>query len=148
MQSIEVHDDHDWDEALRRKLLATEHANERAAKDAAKVLERAAKRLLRRYTHEEGTPTPSPPGEPPALVTGNLRRSYRTRRKVSPSRYVAMTEVGPTAAYSRIQELGGVTGRGYRTRLPARPYHRPATGAVRRDVRRVFVSRWREGLAA
>lgn len=148
MERIEV-DDSGWDDALTRKLLAVERANMRAAKDAGRVVERAGKRILRRYTHEEGTPTPSPPGEPPALVSGNLRRSYKVRGpRTGRSRYVALAEVGPTAVYARIQEKGGRTGRGYRTRLPARPYHAPATNGVRRDVRRVFVTRWREALTA
>lgn len=139
----------DWEAALERKEIALGHANERATREAARVVERAGKKTLRRYTHPKGTPTTSPPGEPPALVSGDLMRSYKTRGP-KPGRKpgVVLAEVGPTMVYSRIQELGGRTGAGYRSRLPARPYHAPATNSVRRDVRRVYVVRFREALRA
>lgn len=83
----------------------------------------------RRYSHPPGTKTPSPPGQPPALVTGRLRASVRKEpasgaRQVGPHRF--QTKVGPTTVYGRIQELGGRTGRNHATVLPARPAVMPA----------------------
>lgn len=85
---------------------------------------KAAQLELTRKTHTAGTRTPSAPGEPPALVTGTLRRSFIATPPIQagPARYLA--DVGGTAIYTRIQELGGVTGRG--TTLPARPALQPA----------------------
>lgn len=97
--------------------------------------------MLSKYSHPAGERTPSPPGEPPAVVTGQLRRSVIATPAVaeSPGRYVAT--VGGTAIYARIQEFGGVivpvhakrlfwsnAGGGHSAKqvtLPARPYLRP-----------------------
>lgn len=88
--------------------------------------EREIKQRLSLSSHPPGTPTPSPPGSPPSLVSGGLRRSVFEDgpREEGAGRWV--TVVRPTAAQARIQELGGVSGRGHRTRLPARPYVRPS----------------------
>src|SRR5215472_3076113 len=66
-----------------------------------------AQRQLTRYSHPPGTPTPAPPGGPPALVSGTLRRSIKARRpkQVSPGRIQGL--VGPTVVYGPIQERGG-----------------------------------------
>lgn len=96
---------------------------------------------LRKSTHGRGTVTPSRPGEPPALVTGTLRRSARIIPAVSAGpRAVSSVRMG--AVYARIQEKGGtVTARSApylkfqypggswhavkSARIPARPYMRP-----------------------
>lgn len=98
----------------------------RAVDAAAALVELETKKSLTRYSHPKGTPTPSPPGQPPAIVGGALRRSVRVRKSYSlgPGQWAA--QVGPTIVYGRIQELGGVTGRGHRTTLPARPYLGPS----------------------
>jgi hypothetical protein len=80
---------------------------------------------LARYSHPPGTATPSPPGEPPALVTGTLRRSV-TMRGPAGRGGVAETQVGGTVIYARIQEMGGQAGRGHASTLPPRPYLKPA----------------------
>lgn len=94
---------------------------------AAHMIERRAKEKLTTSSHEPGTPTPSAPGEPPSLVTGNLRRSIKVTgpEEIGPARW--RSEVGPTAIYGRIQELGGDTGRGT---LPPRPYMQPSVNDV------------------
>jgi hypothetical protein len=130
-----------------------ERATYVATTQAAAYMERAGKRKLRTYTHPEGTPTTSPPGQPPALVTGNLRRSWRsTPARAGRKPHTIVARSGPTAVYSRIQELGGTVrieradGRVITVELPARPYVAPTLEAVRLPVRRIYVRRWTEAI--
>jgi hypothetical protein len=124
-----------------------------ATTQAAAFMERTGKRKLRTYTHPEGTPTTSPPGQPPALVTGNLRRSWRsTPARAGRKPHTVVAYSGPTAVYSRIQELGGqvrIERRDGSVRvvtLPARPYVAPTLESVRLPVRRIYVRRWTEAI--
>lgn len=96
---------------------------------------------LRTSTHRRSTVTPSKPGQPPALVTGTLRRSARIVPATSAgSRAVGAVTV--SAVYARIQELGGdieakrapflrfqyPSGKWHtvkKVHLPARPYMKP-----------------------
>lgn len=98
------------------------------AQAGALVAESAIKKQLSIYSHRKGTPTPSPRGSPPAVVSGTLRRSIQIETAVG---YV---DIGPTAVYGRIQELGGYAGRHYSAKLPARPYLRPGYRAARGDI--------------
>lgn len=106
---------------------------------------------LRRSTHTAGTPTPAAAGDPPALVSGTLRRSaVIVPAATAGTRAVASCRVA--AVYARIQEKGGtVTVKrakvlynkrtkqafGKSVKLPARPYMEPtrdlliATGRFR-----------------
>jgi phage gpG-like protein len=95
---------------------------------AAHLLEGAIKIELSRTSHPPGTPTPSPPGSPPSLVTGTLRRSIQVEgpAQTGPGRWTA--NVGTGLVYSRIQELGGTAGRG--AYLPPRPYMAPGLAAA------------------
>lgn len=120
----------------------------RAAADAMALgAEREIKKTLRTSSHAKGTPTPSSPGSPPSLVSGSLRRSVKAARpvQVGAARWEAKTR--PTIIYGRIHELGGVTGRGHATRLPARPYVAPthirlvASGDLERWATRAFRAR-------
>lgn len=149
----------EWDAAVLRKFGQVERSTPRAMKQALRVVERSYKKILRTYTHPEGTPTPSPPGQPPALVTGTLMRSVKTRGPYPGKRRLqTVGSVGPTAIYARIQDLGGDVRKGRREgqrrrpvgliHIPARPYARPATDRVRRDVRRIFQVRWTQALTA
>jgi hypothetical protein len=103
---------------------------------------------LRRYTHPPFTKTPSPPGQPPALVTGTLRRSVRVVPAAGGGA-VARSSVAPHTVYARIQEYGGhiypVRARFLRwvedgavhfarhVYLPPRPYMRPTTAEMAAD---------------
>ena len=92
-------------------LAAVGERASRAAPDAATAMAYAYHRhltgdVLRRYTHPPRTKTPSPPGGPPALVTGTLRRSVRAVAAAGGGP-VAMALVAPHTVYARIQELGG-----------------------------------------
>jgi hypothetical protein len=62
---------------------------------------------LVRSSHARGTRTPAAPGDPPALVTGALKRSLRLYPAVSSGAYRAKSSVMPLIVYARIQELGG-----------------------------------------
>lgn len=79
---------------------------------------------LSRTFHAEGGPG-SPPGTPPAYVSGELQRSVRQTEESGPGA-VAWVDIAPTTVYARIQELGGISGAGHRTHLLPRPYVRPA----------------------
>jgi len=132
----------EWARASARLLEKLMRAAERATNEGMNIIERAEKANLRRFTHPLGTPTTSPPGEPPALVTGNLRRSWKTIPATRIGAYRVRARGGPTAVQSRIQELGGRTGRHHRTTLPRRPYLRPAVDSSRRDVHDVYRRRF------
>lgn len=132
-------------EALAHKAAALEVATRVATGLAAHIVERHTKDLLRRTSHTRHTPTPSQPGEPPALVSGSLMRSIAVEGPTG----IAGTfraSVGPTLIYGRIQELGGVTGRGHASHLPARPYLRPALAASREEIATLFYTAWRRAL--
>jgi len=62
---------------------------------------------LTRSSHSRGTPTPAPPGGPPALVGGHLKRSVRLYPAYTTGTYSAEAKVVPLIVYARIQELGG-----------------------------------------
>lgn len=83
------------------------------------VLARATQeKLTESGRHSPGTPTPAAPGQPPAIITSDLRASVKVTDPEGSfgKRYV---RVGPTMEYARIQELGGGA-------IPARPYLKPA----------------------
>jgi phage gpG-like protein len=112
--------------AMASTVRQVDAATRIATAESAHALEREIKKTLTTSSHRKGTPTPASPGDPPSLVTGTLRRSITIKgpTRVGSGRWMA--EVGPTAVYGRIQELGGVTGRGGTSTLPARPYVKPA----------------------
>lgn len=131
--------------ALSRIELRLDAATLAATRAAAHQIEARTKKKLTTYSHRPGEPTPSPTGSPPALVTGTLRRSVKvTGPKWSGKGWQA--EIGPTAVYSRIQELGGVTGRG--STLPPRPYLTPAFRELvaNGDLGRTFRTAWRAAI--
>jgi phage gpG-like protein len=96
-------------------------AAQAAAVAMAAVAMRETQAQLGTSSHPKGTPTPSAPGSPPSLISGQLRRSV-IMQPVAPGH----VRVGATAVYARIQELGGDSGPGHMTHLPARPYLAPA----------------------
>lgn len=108
------------------------------------VIETRARTELARYSHARGTPTPAPPGGPPARIDGRLRDSFDLAGPTAAGAGVWRAVMGPTVVYARIQELGGVTGRGHHTTLPARPYLEPSVRAAVDSglVRDQFVRLW------
>jgi len=121
-------------EQMRRATLA-------ATAKALHLIEKRTKEKLGLKSHRKGTPTPSGAGEPPALITGNLRRSITVTGPEPLTANSWRGSVGPTAVYGRVQELGGPTGRGV---LPARPSLQPSYGELQEEIRRVFVAAWTE----
>jgi phage gpG-like protein len=138
--------------ALAAKSVEVDAAAERAVTEAGHDLEASVKRSFR-TAHTAGSPTPSAPDTPPAVVSGTLRRSVRVTDPVRDGFGTYTLKVGPTVVYARIQELGGVitpkTGQYLRFRvngreiykksvtLPARPYFKPAHAQFEaRDVLR------------
>jgi phage gpG-like protein len=104
-----------------------------AVRAAGEIVRDKAKVELARKSHARGTPTPSAPGEPPAKITGHLRDTWEFLGPTALGAAIWHEELGPTAVYARIQELGGKAGRGGSVTLPARPYLRPAYEAAVRD---------------
>ncbi len=101
----------------------------------------AIKDELTKRGHPKGTPTPSPPGQPPARVSGNLWDHVISTSPTSAGahRWVAMA--GPSdVAYSRIHEFGGITGRNHAAVIPPRPYVLPAVTALRASGRLTEIS--------
>lgn len=92
-----------------------------AALAMGEVVAKAVQIELSNAAHKPGTPTPSPPGSPPAMISGALQGSVRVE-ELEPGH----VRVGATTPYARIQQLGGMSGLGHLTRTPARPYLEPA----------------------
>lgn len=130
-----------FDAGMQRLVASAGQACRRGANNAAQLVASETKAKLTTSSHRKGTPTPSRPGEPPSLVSGTLRRSV----KIVPAQPVGGTaykaQVGPTAVYARVQELGGDTGT---TFLPARPYLQPTVEMLiaSRALWAAFASGW------
>lgn len=120
--------------------LENEAATVLAVDAGLRVIRDATVDQLMQREHAKGTPTPSAPGEPPAMITGGLKASVR----IEPARVIgpgmAEGRVGPTKPYSRIQELGGTAGHG--AQLPARPYVKPALALALAQVLAEFIAAW------
>lgn len=111
----------------------------------AELAEHAVVDQLTLRSHPPGTPTPSAPGQPPAMVSGDLAGSVTHRGPTGGGgRYEV--EVGATTVYARIQELGGRAGRGHRAVLPPRPYLHPALLAAQRDMLLIMIRFWRAAM--
>lgn len=135
----------DLEAALDALAVRVRAATRSATREGIRLVQRRAHAQLSRYGyHPAGTPTPSPPGQPPAIITGHLRGSLSPTGPY-PTGAGFAGKIGPTAVYARIQELGGVTGRGHATRLPPRPYMQPTRAQVIADgsLRGVYARAWR-----
>jgi hypothetical protein len=125
--------------ALRAKVVLMDERTRQATADAAHDIEREIKLQLGTHgRHAAGTPTPSPPGTPPAQVSDTLRGSIRVTGPRRIGFGIFDAEIGPTTVYGRVQELGGG-----RSNLPARPYVSPAILAAQPTVERIFIEAFR-----
>ena len=72
------------------------------------------------------------------VLTSALRNSFRTdSRKTAGG---AIAEIGPHVIYDRIQELGGMTGRGHKTRIVGKFYLHRAVEEKKDEVSRVMAA--------
>lgn len=124
--------------ALEKKNAQIDAATRTATAKVLHLVERRTKEKLGEKSHQAGTPTPSQPGEPPALITGNLRRSITVKGPDALGAGAYQGQVGPTAIYGRVQELGGGP-----HNLPARPYLQPAYDDLRAEIPDIFREAWR-----
>lgn len=118
-------------------------ATKKATVRAAAAVERRIKQKLKQTAHKRGTKTPSAPGDPPSTVDGTLARSITVDgpEMVGFGNYTAA--VGSDGvAYSRVQELGGDTGRGHATKLPARPYTLNSLDEMQDRISRIASEEW------
>ncbi len=124
--------------ALVLALQGFEHRASEGARAAADAMAEAAqggmKALLGQSSHSRRTKTPSPPGSPPARVSGRLQGSVKARPpfQVGAARWEAHTASG--IVYARIHEVGGWAGRGHKSYLPPRPYVLPAVIKMRAEL--------------
>lgn len=119
----------------------------RAALDAMVIAGTAAIEVeLSRSSHSVGEPTGSAAPNPPARVSGRLARDVVATPVILMAGGLAMTTVGSTAPYARVQEFGGTIrpikahrlfwigmGGGHAANsvtLPARPYLKPALDSL------------------
>lgn len=129
--------------AIRAIATRVQTVTPQGATRAAHLVEARTKQLLSLTSHPPGTPTPSAPGSPPALISGALRRSITV---TDPTRIgdAWTVTVGPTIVYGRIQELGGTAGRG--SQLPPRPYLAPGLAAARDEIGDALADVWRDAI--
>lgn len=144
--------------AVDLKVAQMRRATAAATAKVLHLIEKRTKEKLGLKSHQKGTPTPSGVGEPPALITGNLRRSISVEGPIPVTANSWRGSVGPTAIYGRIQELGGevftsrstsmvmmgVPGSGIR--LPARPYLQPSYNELQVEIRAIFQAAWTEAI--
>lgn len=134
--------------ALNSMAAQVEGATPRALEGGMTRLDRQARGNLIRLSHRRGTPTPSPPGQPPAKISGALRDSLTQTPPVPDGAGAWSAVLTPDIVYAAIQEFGGMAGRGHRSKIPARPYMRPAVQDLLKDsaVTDGFARAWGEAL--
>jgi len=124
------------DAALRRLLdSVTGQEQKQVLHKVAMVVNRKMKQKLTQMgRHKKGTPTPSKAGagNPPAIVSDELRNSVKTYPVQKGFKGYEVL-VGPTKIYARVQELGGGP-----SNLAPRPYVRPTVEESKDDVRKLF----------
>lgn len=130
--------------ALQAQQAAVAAATAAATREVAELVEQRAQRKLAEQSHPPRTPTPSMPGQPPATISGALSDSFHIEGPAVVGARV-FARVGPTAVYSRIQELGGIGGWG--ATLPARPYLGPAVLESLSAIEAIYVRAWATALA-
>lgn len=123
---------------LRRMAELAAHDGGRAAAGAmAGEGKKAIREALNRRSHRRGTPSPAPPGQPPARISGALMTHIVVVPAIEETagKWVATAGSDGILPYDRIQNLGGVAGRGHRTTLPPRPYIEPPVRDLRSSGR-------------
>lgn len=133
-------------ETIRTVPSKLDDASRTAAVAGAKLMETESKRLLGLRSHPRGTPTPSPPGAPPAKISGDLQGSVIADASATGGFGVYSASVRTGLVYSWVQEYGGPVGRG--ARLPPRPYIKPGRDNVALAAIRLAEEIWMAALAS
>lgn len=131
--------------ALHLLLVRQAEASAATVNGILRTIRAEERRLLTLGRHPPGTRTGSVPPAPPWAISGHLAERIEVDPDVGARRVRTWRwsgRVGPTAAYARIHELGGRTGRGHRTVLPPRPHLQPAWALVRPTMRHTFRRAW------
>jgi hypothetical protein len=151
-----------WNDAVDNWLTLAYLEGVRANVEGAQLVQRNARSLLAQYHHRPNTRTPSPIGQPPAMISGRLAASVLVSRDgddaiVGPTKWAS----SPNGPYGRFLELGGehaahnptgymwwhsdgFTYHSAREVKTARPYLKPATDqAVESgELRDIYWRRW------
>jgi hypothetical protein len=128
---------------IGRFIAVADPGAEAAANEMADAFKPVVQRVLLSRSHAFATKTPSPPGSPPAAISGELAASIMNTPAIGGGA-VWESKSGPTTRYGRIQELGGVmTGHptmhwwedgvphwSHQHSLPPRPYLAPTVDAM------------------
>jgi phage gpG-like protein len=128
---------------LEEMAAKSDDAARGASEAMAAVAETRAKQMLGMSSHTRGSKTPAPPGQPPSLISGALRRSVRRTMLLPRGNCRWESHVGGTIVYARIQELGGWAGKNHRSHLPPRPYLRPAVILSQDAIRKAAIAVFR-----
>lgn len=132
--------------AMRALLARLDRGTRQATREAAEDFQGRVQEYLLTYPHTvPPRTTPSPPFVgPPGYVTGRLHDSIHVSGPRPGGRYQWVATVGSNVVYSRIQELGGFSGRHHTTYTPPRPYLQPmiALATVNGSIRERFRTEW------
>src|SRR5512146_2822869 len=69
-----------WDSSMDKWVIFAHDEGVRANLDGAQLIQRKTRGLLDRYHHKANTRTPSPKGQPPAMIGGRLWASVQADR--------------------------------------------------------------------
>jgi phage gpG-like protein len=147
-----------WVEQMEAIVGSLQRGTLRVTRSSLTQIQEDAQNFLAAKTHPPLTRTPSLSGQPPALISGALRRSIKVRMTQNGAGGVYAGLVGPTIVYGRIQELGGeihaktgpfltwLTVGGWVSKpmvvLPPRPFMLPAVELNRYAIRERFIAVW------
>jgi phage gpG-like protein len=96
-------DDRAWSNGLDRLYVLMLEAGRAGSLAGAEAIRDETKARLMEREHSVITWAPGPPGEPPAMVDGNLMESIEAEMMTEEQAWVGPTDLD----YARIQELGG-----------------------------------------
>lgn len=145
--SIEVFGAREYEAALVALAARVDVATGHATGEAAKHVRDKAKELLTQRSHARGTPTPSPPGQPPAKISGDLAGSMTASDPTQQGIGHWLAETAPHTVYAAIQEHGGNAGRGGASYLPPRPYMAPAVEQSTAEIVAGYLEAWAAAVA-
>lgn len=144
--SIEVFGEGAYDAHLAALAVKVDVATGHATHEAAYHVEARAHELLNQRSHARGTPTPSPPGSPPARISGDLAKSVKAHDPHREGLGHWSAETAPDTPYAAIQEVGGHAGRAGASHIPPRPYMAPAVEQSKSQIWATYYEAWAAAL--